>query len=271
MWRFLKAAFLVRPEVPFLGNVPVLALGALAIAALGFLHPGIWLLGAGAIGSAVVALSTSPRFRKLVDARDLAERSGAATDRRRELVGTLNPGSLERLASIQHRCRRVLDLYRTQNADEVLLQTSTDALDKLQWLYLRLLLSHQTLSAHDADASERTLRAEVARIQRDLGSERLTPTLRASLQATLELLTKRLESAAQRQTTLDEIESDLRRIETQVDLALDEATLNGRPVAISTNIDFASRLLDAGAFGSSAAAIADIDREFDELRDGLRA
>jgi hypothetical protein len=67
--------------------------------------------------------------------------------------------------------------------------------------------------------------------------------LRGSKEATLRLLRERLDNVQHRQTYLAEIDADLARIETQFDVALEEASLRGRPAAISANVELTSHLL----------------------------
>jgi len=61
-------------------------------------------------------------------------------------------------------------------------------------------------------------------------------------------------------TSLQEIESDLNRIDAQVDLALENATMQGQPQAISGNIDLFSSALDENFYGESAKTIANLDQ-----------
>ena len=68
--------------------------------------------------------------------------------------------------------------------------------------------------------------------------------MRDSKRATVDLLRGRVDNIEHRATSLAEIEADLARIETQFDLALEEATLRGRPAAISVSVELTSRMLN---------------------------
>jgi hypothetical protein len=72
----------------------------------------------------------------------------------------------------------------------------------------------------------------------------MSDTLRDSKKATLAILNQRLRNLQRRNESLAEIDSDLTRIEQQIDLAVEDASLKGRPAAISANIDLVSHLLD---------------------------
>jgi hypothetical protein len=51
-----------------------------------------------------------------------------------------------------------------------------------------------------------------------------------------------------REVSLAEIESDLTRVEAQVDLAIDSAGLRGKDAAVSADIHFVSQFLDDTSF-----------------------
>src|SRR5262249_10912101 len=89
-----------------------------------------------------------------------------------------------------------------------------------------------------------------------------TPSARESKTATLAILQKRAENFGRRHESLEEIASDLARIEAQIELVLENTTLEGKPQAIAANLDLASQTLDSGVFGSSAADIADVDAAY---------
>jgi hypothetical protein len=264
MWTYLKAAFWSRPRLPGLGDVPVLALAAGAFAILGILHPSIWLLGLGTVGGMCFGLATSDRFRKVVDAQRLA----ASTASRGpaplpDLDAALDHESKRQLADLRARGAQVLALYREQGADALELSTTADALGKLQTLAARLLLQKQRLLEAEARTDARRLRSDIAQAERDLAAASLSDAARASRAATLELQRKRLDLSLQRENAVSEIVSDLDRIRAQVDLAHDEASLRGKPVAVSTKIDLASQMLDARLFGTTSV---DLDPDFTQVR-----
>ena len=61
---------------------------------------------------------------------------------------------------------------------------------------------------------------------------------------------------------MEEIDSDLTRIEAQVDLALENASMQGKPPALSTEIELASDLVSGTHFGESQNDVAALDRAF---------
>jgi hypothetical protein len=101
-------------------------------------------------------------------------------------------------------------------------------------------------SENEADGNR--LQADIVAIGRELGDPALSAAARESKTATLALLKRRAENVARRRQTLEEIASDLARIEAQVALVLENTTLEGKPQAISSDLELASQLLDGTQF-----------------------
>jgi hypothetical protein len=90
----------------------------------------------------------------------------------------------------------------------------------------------------------------------------VTAALRESKTATLAIMKQRLANLRNRTRTMQEIESDLTRIEAQVDLALENASMQGKPQTISLEIDLASDLVSGTLFGESQNDVAALERAF---------
>jgi len=262
MLHYLKAAFWVRRHIPPLGGVPVNGLAVACFAILGLGHPAFWLIGLGLETAFLAALSTNARFQRLVDAEAHLQLDNDAGDKRRALINQLPPEPRARLDALDSKCQRALDLKRKQDVEEYLVDSDRDSLEKLTWLYLRLLTGQQYLLSQESQTTERKLRDQTAAIQRELHAGNLAPSLRESKTATLRILEKRLENLERREQALKEIDSDLTRIEAQVDLAVENASLSGQSEAVSSNITLVSHLLDPELFGDSQRAIADLDRTY---------
>jgi hypothetical protein len=132
----------------------------------------------------------------------------------------------------------------------------------LTWLYLRLLTGQQYLLSPESQTTEHKLRQQTATIERELQSDKLGPSLRESKAATLRIFAKRLDNLQRREQVLQEIDSDLTRIEAQVDLAVENASMSGESEAVSSNITLVSHMLDPALFGDSQGLIADLDRAY---------
>ena len=266
MWRYLKAAFLVRMELPALGRVPLNALATAGFFILGFGHPGFWLLGLAAEAAIVPSLAFNKRFQKVVDAEDKEISTGDSQSKRYSLIRQLPPDYQSRLAILEQRCDKVLEVYRNAQAEEFLIDTNSSALENLNWVYLKLLIARYHLLTAGTEDTPESLEKKIKSLEGELQNGRESPALRQSKAATLDILKRRLANIQRREQSLEEVESDLTRVESQVDLILDNAAMQGKPQTISTDLELASDLVSGGIFGEAESAVADLDRDYGKAR-----
>jgi len=266
VWRYLKAAFFVGVELPALGRVPVNALAAIGFLILGFGHPGFWFLGLAAEAAIVPTLAFNKRFQKVVDAEDKQLSSGDSQSKRISLIKLL-PGEYQsRLAMLESRCDKVIEVYRNAQAEEFVIDTNRDALENLKWVYLKLLIARYHLLTAGTDDTPESLEKKIKSLEGELQNGSESPALRQSRAATLDILKRRLANIQRREQSLEEVESDLTRVESQVDLILDNAAMQGKPQTISTDIELASDLVSGGIFGDAESTVADLDRSYGKSR-----
>ena len=266
MWRYLKSAFMVSVDVPALGRVPVNVLLASAFAILGFAQPAFWFLGAAVEATLVTALAFNPRFQRYVEAQHLQLAKDDAGSKRQALIQLLSPEARRRVSNLAIKCNSVSEVYRTQQAEDYIIDSNREALDSLQWVYLKLLVAQYHLLSPTNNETEHTLEAKIRGLESDLNDPGETESLRQSKTATLAILKKRLVNIRRKEQSLEEIDSDLTRIEAQVDLILENATMQGKPQTISTDIELASDLLGGGIFGEDESAIADLDQKYGKTK-----
>ena len=262
MWRYLKAAFLVGVDVPSLGRIPVNAMAAAGLFILGFGHPGFWFLGLAAEAALVTGLAFNKRFQNVVDAEDRQVSDGDSQAKRSALIQTLPNEDKRRLADLDRKCNKVLEVYRNAQADDFLIDTNRGALDNLRWVYLKLLIARYHLLTAGTDDTPQSLVKKIKSLQEELQSSEESAALRQSKTATLDILKRRLANIQRRESSLEEVESDLTRVESQVDLILDNAAMQGKPETISTDLELSSDLVSGGIFGDSESAVADLDRDY---------
>jgi len=270
VWHYIKSAFLVRVDVPGLGPLPLNALLASAFAILGFVYPALWLLGLAFETVVIAGLAFNPRFQNYVQAQQLQVSSDGDQAKRQELINLLDPEAQNRRILIASKCDRVLGVLRSQQAEEYVIDSSRDALKSLRWVYLKLLVARHHLLAPADNDTEATLERKIAAIDHDLADQGEPDSLRQSKAATQAILKKRLANIRRREQTLEEIDSDLTRIEAQVDLILENATMQSKPQTISTDIELASDLLGAGVFGEDESAISALDRKYSTQKTPMR-
>ena len=155
MWRYVKEAFLFRWNVLVFG-------GTAAIAAISG-HPDIALpLVAAAEVTYLAGLSTLPRFQSAIDAKARHETdplkplradgtpAGTAKDRILEVLRALSDDRRSRFLRLRARCvemQRIANAVRgdTHDASGASSELRTPALDRLLWVFLRLLMSDQAI------------------------------------------------------------------------------------------------------------------------------
>jgi hypothetical protein len=254
----------VGANVPALGRVPVNVLATVGFFILGFGHPGFWLLGLAAEGALVPSLAFNKRFQNYVDATERQLSGDDSQAKRIALVQTLPPQDRKRIEALDRKCAKVLDVYHNAQAEDFLIETNREALDNLKWVYTKLLIARFHLLTAGTDDTAESLERKIASLEKELHDTQETPALRQSKAATLDILTRRLANIQRREQSLEEVESDLTRVESQVDLILDNAAMQGKPQTISTDLQLASDLVSGGLFGDSESAVADIDRNYSQ-------
>jgi len=261
VWRNLKSAFLASVDVPSLGRVPLNTLGVAAFAILGFAQPAFWLLGLAMEAAVLPALAFNPRFQKVVEAQSHEVSQGDVEKRRLALVRLLESGAQQRLWGMATKCNQVLDVYRTQQAEDFVVDSNEQALKNLEWVYLKLLVARHHL-LNPSNETEQSLEKKISDLDKDIQDGEETESLMQSKVATLQILKKRLATMRKKHQTLEEIESDLTRIDNQVDLILESATVQGKPQTISADIELASDLLGGSIFGDDESAVSAIEQTY---------
>ena len=240
--RYLWHAFFARPDVPLL-RLPWNALAVVAGLVAGWFDPAIW--GVTAAGEMIylMTLASNRGFQDWIDARRVVELRGDTEEARKRLLSNVGGAARQRYKKLEDKRVRLDALYVQHASEDLFADSNREALQKLTWLFLNLLVAQRNfIIAPQSD--ERDLQKQIAGLEREMAAPALSQPARESKQATLDLLRGRLDNIQHRETSLAEIEADLARIETQFDLALEEATLRGRPSAISMGVELTSRLLN---------------------------
>lgn len=251
--RYFWHAFFARPDVPLL-RLPFNAIAVVAAWAAGWWDPTIWIVGGVGEFIYLLTLMSNPGFQQSVLAKKLESLREDTTESRRSLLSRLGGAARQRYKKLEDKRAKLETLSREQKSDDLLYDSNREALQKLTWLFLNLLVAQRTLIVAPS-SDEKELRKQVEQISRDIAASP-SDAARVSKEATLKLLCERLNNVEHRKTSIAEIEADLTRIETQFDYALEEASLRGRPLAISANVELTSQLLgnldDSTTYGASS-------------------
>jgi hypothetical protein len=238
--RYLWHAFFAHPDIPLL-RLPWNALAVVAAGVAGFWDPNIW--GVATAGELIYlfTMASNPGFQRWIQDRRTQEVAGDTEEARKRLLSRVGGAARQRYVKLEEKRARLAALYRDPSNDDLFTESNSEALRKLTWLYLNLLVAQRNIVlAPQSDA--RDLQKQIAAYEGEL-SRAPSPAARGSHEATLKLLRERLSNIQHKEVSLAEIDADLARIETQFDFALEEATLRGRPVAISADVELTSRLL----------------------------
>ncbi|HWC18839.1 MAG TPA: hypothetical protein VG498_17650, partial [Terriglobales bacterium] len=194
------------------------------------------------------SLAFNKRFQNWVDATSFKRSDEQIAQESAALMKMLPPDSRARLTKLQAKCEQTLQMYRNLQSDEFefTIETNREALKKLQRTYLKLLVAKQHLMELDSPDVEQALKTQIANLEDDLQQGDDSSSVRESKTATLNILKKRMSNLHRKAETLEEINSDLMRIEAQVDLVRENAGMKSKPQTISADIELASDLVSGG-------------------------
>lgn len=244
-WDYIRAAFNARPIGMF---VPPNWIGLGAFGLLGVLNPGFWLLGAGLELAYLYVLSTNARFQNFVNGSQLVAARRQWIWKLHSLTASLTPPDQDRFRTLELRCQAILSQQQATDPS-VQLDTQSEGLGRLLWMYLRLLLMRQSIQKilRDASSSLRqggeALSDRKERLEKLLENPNLTEELRRSYSGQLEILQQRLQGQKEARDKLAFLDAELMRIEQQVELIREQAVISTDPVAVSQRIDAISATL----------------------------
>ena len=238
--RYLWHAFFARPDIPLL-RLPWNAIAIVTAAVAGWWDPAIWGVATAGEMMYLLTMASNPGFQRWIDERKLVELRGDTEEARRALLSRVGGAARQRYKKLEEKRLRLETLYRDHQSEDLFFEGNRDALQKLTWLFLNLLVAQRNLVLAPS-SDERDLKTQITALERELATSP-SESARTSKEGTLRLLRERYDNITRRETSLAEIEADLARIETQLDLSLEEASLRGRPTAISANIELTSHLL----------------------------
>jgi hypothetical protein len=258
-WQYIKAAFNAKPIGMFVAPNWV---GLAAFGLLGYaVDPGFWVLGAGLELGYLSVLATNPRFQRLVAGAAGVGAAQFSSQKAQQALLNLSPNDKERYRLLQVGCQSILQLQFGGATDAPGYRMQTEALDRLIWMYLRLLVTRQSIqnvlitpsaprpgdprrntppplpTTAQADGESRLLQGKLADLKARLQDQTLTEDLRRSLTSQADLIQQRLDRRATAANKLAYIDAELTRIEQQVELIREQAVLSTDPESFSLKID----------------------------------
>ncbi|HYV96618.1 MAG TPA: hypothetical protein VE967_04090 [Gemmatimonadaceae bacterium] len=248
MLKYIKHAFLFRWNMLFF-------LGGAAFAAMSGHGDALLPILSGVELAYLVGLSSIPRFRTAIDAKLAAEGRGAVYEATgpaqvslQRMLEALPPLSLRRFLLLRQRCFEMRDIASgvqgkmagasSSDADSI----RTPALDKLLFLFLKLLMSQAGLDRFLKSTSEPELTARLKEVQTRLAAaqtakdERVTRSLQDSL-ADAQL---RLDNYQKSTKDADFVAVELDRIETKIKALIEMGVSRQDPDLFSTQVTAAA-------------------------------
>lgn len=210
---------------------------------LGVLNPGFWLIGAGLELAYLYVTATNPRFQRAVNMmfsgqtrRDWGAKAG-------QLISELAPEDQRRYRALEERCRLILAQATADGP--AAMGAQSDGLRRLLWIYLRLLVTRQTIAKvlKESGGDTAALDRRVADIDERLKSDKIGEELRKSLSSQAEILKQRIAKQQEAREKLTFLEAELTRIQEQAELIREQGALNADPEALSQRIDQVSETL----------------------------
>lgn len=237
-FRFVSAAFNARPFGMF---VPPNWIALAATGLLGIAEPGFWALGAGLELGYLLLLASNERFQRVVTATDAPPPKPAEdwTARTGRALLQLGDTDRRRYQNIAERCRSIIELQvKDSTAAAIAMEAQHESLARLAWMYLRLLLGRHTILKVQGEAKAAPdLAREATTIEGQLREEGLDAELRHSLEGQVQILRQRIAHRSEAERQVVYINSELVRIEHQVELLREQAALSTDPATLSRRID----------------------------------
>jgi hypothetical protein len=262
-FRFVSAAFNARPFGMF---VPPNWIALAATGLLGLAEPGIWVLGAGLELGYLLLLASNERFQRTVAPVTGATPADDWTARTGRALLQLSEADRRRYQQVAERCRSIIELQvKDSVGGAIAMEAQHESLARLAWLYLRLLVGRHTIRKVQAEAGPAAdLPAALAALDARLGDDTLTAELRRSLEGQVEILRQRIQHRKEAARQVAFIESELVRIEQQVELIREQAALSSDPTTLSSRIDEITATL-----GGTSQWIRDQQQMFGAMEDLL--
>jgi hypothetical protein len=234
---YVKAAFHWKVKISGLGYLPLNRMLLAGFAILGFGNFGFWFLGIAYETGYLLFLSGSPRFQKLVRGSELKSSQQQWYDKQARLMASLDKPSQERYRRLEQASSGILKTAKSTWDESGMAGVQSGDLSQLLWIFLRLLHSCQRIKKILSQTSRQDLEQEMKAITLKLAKEPETSPVYRSLKGILDIQQRRLDNLIKAEESLMVSESELNRIEKQVELIAEEITVSSDPEILSLRLD----------------------------------
>jgi hypothetical protein len=236
---YLKRAFLYRWNL-------LLFIGGAAAALLSPWPDGMLPLVFAAEALYLGALVSAPKFRDAIDAQvkeaqqpRVQQGTTAGSESLAGIMTSLAPEARRRFETLRSRCLEMRSIARGVGGQSgsPAEDLSTPALDRLLWVFLRLLASQQALDRFLRSTSDAEISARIAETKKRLESAPQDDRFKRSLQDSLAAQELRLQNYKKAGENAEFVRLELDRIEAKIQ-ALAESSVNRQdPDALSSQIE----------------------------------
>lgn len=244
-FEYLKAAFLTRWNLLFVG-----AAGALGL--ISGRPDVVWPLAMAAEVGYLGLLASHPRFQKAVDAQRartvLSQTKQANQLTLERIMRTLPKHSLERFGALRARCLELRQLALEMRGpigpmdDQPFEQSQTESLDRLLWVFLRLLFAQHSLNRFLHKTGVQEIQQDIARIENRLeqleGDDPQKLRLRRTLEDNLAASRERLANLQKAQDNLQLIDLQIEQVENRIRAVSELAVNRHEPEFITSQVEF---------------------------------
>ncbi len=241
---YVKAAFSWRYRVPGMGHMPLNVLALIGFGILGLGHPAFWLLGMAFEAGYLALMSGDARFQRMVQGQKLMAERQLWQAKQSNLFDSLDRESQARYRSLADNCQQILRSTQALSAGAAMDDLRTSNLSQMAWMFLKLLFTKIRTRSITENVKEEDLKSEIKRISEQLSRETEGSAIHRSLQGTLEIQRRRLENLNKAKESLKVMEAELNRIEHQVRLLNEEASMASDPESLTIRLDGVMQSLD---------------------------
>lgn len=244
--KYIKAAFVNH------WNLLGLAGGAAFTAISGQWEVGLPLLAAGELAW-LTFVGTHPRFRQFIDIQEhqkiREDDARAAKARMRLMLSSLPRGAQKRFNALMHQCdemRSITKQYQTAHSDELdatSAELRLDGLDRLLWLFLKLLYTEHSLNRFFETTTIEKIQKEIEQVEARLDREKSRPAdqqrsrLIATHEDSLRTCQARLRNFEQARDSYELVKAEQKRLENKIRSLAEVGISKGDPTTLSNQVD----------------------------------
>lgn len=216
-------------------------------------------------------VGTHPKFRQFVDIQEhqkLKQNDAeTAAVRMRQMLTSMPRGAQRRFQQLKAQCeelRKITKQYQVAHASEFIDETSVklrlEGLDRLLWLFLKLLYTEHSLNRFfettTVDSIDREIRQLQARLERETERPEQAQRTRivSTLQCNLDTCMVRKKNFEQAKDSYELVKAEQKRLENKIRSLAEMGISQGKPAELSDQVDTV-----AGSIQETEATLSELE------------